>query len=236
MTSSRPNLRGSSCGAIPSISAIIERPLIPPPIRLSCRSHSSRDGGYDFAIHPDLRADGAPVIWLAHLNPGAVLVAPAPEPFRSAGPVGVLPPTFARRAADGEHWIINDGYGRLPALLIGGTSPDLPAAVVIPFDTDFATRTDAALRLWRLLAGRRHRRPPDRLTPQRRHRLGLSLRALDARLAGEPYRVIAAGLFSDAHIPAGRGWKTHDLRNRTIRVVRAGMELMQGGYLDLLRE
>ncbi len=205
-------MRGSSCGAIPSISAIIERPLIPPPIRLSCRSHSSRDGGYDFAIHPDLRADGAPVIWLAHLNPGAVLVAPAPEPFRSAGPVGVLPPTF------------------------GGTSPDLPAAVVIPFDTDFATRTDAALRLWRLLAGRRHRRPPDRLTPQRRHRLGLSLRALDARLAGEPYRVIAAGLFSDAHIPAGRGWKTHDLRDRTIRVVRAGMELMQGGYLDLLRE
>src|SRR5579883_3137533 len=192
MTSSRPNLRGSSCGAIPSISAIIERPLIPPPIGLSCRSHSSRDGGYDFAIHPDLRADGAPVIWLAHLNPGAVL--------------------------------------------IGGTSPDLPAAVVIPFDTDFATRTDAALRLWRLLAGRRHRRPPDRLTPQRRHRLGLSLRALDARLAGEPYRVIAAGLFSDAHIPAGRGWKTHDLRDRTIRVVRAGMELMQGGYLDLLRE
>ena len=150
--------------------------------------------------------------------------------------MGVLPPTFARRAADGEHWIINDGYGRLPALLIGGTNPDLPAAVVIPFDTDFATRTDAALRLWRLLAGRRHRRPPDRLTPQRRRRLGLALRALDARLAGEPYRVIAAGLFGDARLPAGPGWKTHDLRDRTIRLVRAGMELMQGGYLDLLRE
>jgi len=229
-------LRGSSCGAIRRISAIIERPLMRPPIRLSCRSHSSRNGGYDFAVHPDLRADSAPVIWLAHLNPGAVLVAPAPEPFRSAGPVGVLPPTFVRRAADGEHWIINDGYGRLPALLIGSTNPDLPSAVVIPFDTDFATRTDAALRLWRLLAGRQRRRPSDRLTPQRRRRLGLALRALDARLAGESYRVIAAGLFGDARVPAGPGWKTHDLRDRAIRLVRAGIELMQGGYLDLLRE
>jgi hypothetical protein len=171
-----------------------------------------------------------------HLDPGAVIVAPAPEPFRNAGLIGVLPPAFARHAADGEHWIIDDGSGPLPTLLIGGANPDLPAAVVIPLDMDFATRADAALRLWRLLAGRRHRRPQDRLTPQRRRRLGLALRALDARLAGEPYRVIAAGLFGDARLPAGPGWKTHDLRDRTIRLVHAGMELMQGGYLDLLRE
>jgi hypothetical protein len=206
------------------------------PIRLSCRTRWSRNGGYDFAIHPDLRAGSPPVVWLAHLDPSAVLVAPAPQPFRNAGPISLLTPAFARRAADGEHWILNDGSGRLPALLIRGANPDLPAAVVIPLDNDFATRTDAALRLWRLLAGRRHRPPPDRLTPQRRRRLGLALRALDARLSGESYRVIAAGLFGDARIPAGPGWKTHDLRDRTIRLVRAGMELMQGGYLDLLRE
>jgi len=141
-----------------------------------------------------------------------------------------------RHAVDGKHWILNDGYGRLPALLIGGTNPDLPAAVVIPLDTDFATRADAALRLWRLVTGRRRRRPPDRLTRQRRHRLVLMLRALDARLAGESYRVIAAGLFGDARMPVGPGWKTDDLRDRTIRLVRAGMELMQSRYLDLLRE
>jgi hypothetical protein len=148
----------------------------------------------------------------------------------------VLRPAFARRAVDGEHWIINDGHGRLPALLMRGANPDLPAAVVIPVDNDFATRADAALHLWRLVSGRPHRHPPDRLTRQRRRRLGLALRALDGRLAGESYRVIAAGLFSDARVPAGPGWKTHDLRDRTIRLVRAGVELMQGGYLDLLRE
>jgi len=32
-----------------------------------------------------------------------------------------------------------------------------------------------------------------------------------------------------------RGWKTHDLRNRTIRLVESGQALMRGGYFDLLR-
>jgi hypothetical protein len=163
-----------------------------------------RDGGCDFPINPALRADSAPVVWLVHLDPGAVLVAPAPEAFRNAARIGA--------------------------------NRDLPAAVVIPLDADFGIRADAAWRLWRLVTGRERGRPPNRLTRQRRHRLGLALRALDARLAGASYRVIAAGLFSDARVPAGPGWKTHDLRDRTIRLVRAGMELMQGGYLGLLRE
>jgi len=42
-------------------------------------------------------------------------------------------------------------------------------------------------------------------------------------------------LFGRARVPAGPAWKTHELRDRTIRLARAGMELMQGGYLDLLR-
>jgi hypothetical protein len=171
-----------------------------------------------------------------HLDRNAVLVAPVPEAFRNASRIGVLTPAFARRAADGEYWLVDDGHNRLPAVLIGDANGDLPAAVVIPLDGDFPTRADAALRLWRLIVGRPRVRPPDRLTHQRHHRLGLALRALDGRLAGESYRVIAAGLFGDARTPAGPGWKTHDLRDRTIRLVRAGVELMQGGYLDLLRE
>ena len=170
-----------------------------------------------------------------HLDRNAVLEAPAPEAFRNASRIGVLTPAFARRAADGEYWLVDDGHNRSPAVLIGSANPDLPAAVVIPLDADFATRADAALRLWRLITGRRRGRPPDRLTPQRRHRLVLALRALDGRLAGESYRVIAAGLFGEVLVPAGPGWKTHDLRDKTIRLVRAGMELMQSGYLDLLR-
>jgi len=120
-------------------------------------------------------------------------------------------------------------------VLIGGANAARSAAVVIPLDANFDTRADAALRLWRIATGRPCVRPPDRLTRHRRHRLALTLRALDARLANQSYRVIAKYLFGRARVPAGPAWKTHELRDRTIRLARAGMELMQGGYLDLLR-
>jgi hypothetical protein len=64
--------------------------------------------------------------------------------------------------------------------------------------------------------------------------LVLVLRALDARLAGEAYRTIAQGLFGAHRVPSGAYWKTHDLRDRTIRLVRTGAHLMRGGYLELL--
>jgi hypothetical protein len=54
-----------------------------------------------------------------------------------------------------------------------------------------------------------------------RERVGLTFRALDGRVAGESYRLIAAGLYGDARVPAGPGWKPQDLRDRTIRLVPA---------------
>jgi hypothetical protein len=155
------------------------------------------------------------------------------RPDRNVSGVKPVVPQYAQRLV---YWLVSDGHNRLPAVLVGDADPDLPAAVIIPLRADFALRADAALRLWRLVTGRTRGGPPDRLTRQRRRRLILTLCALDGRLAGESYRVIAAALFGDARIPAGRGWKTHDLRDRTIRLVRAGIALMQGGYLDLLRE
>ena len=60
------------------------------------------------------------------------------------------------------------------------------------------------------------------------------MRALDGRIEGNSYRVIAESLFGATRMPE-RGWKTHDLRNRTIRLVQTGTLLMRGGYLALLR-
>ena len=60
------------------------------------------------------------------------------------------------------------------------------------------------------------------------------LRALDGRNDGSTYRAIAEGLFGKKRIPE-RSWKTHDLRNRTIRLVQGGLALMRGGYRELLR-
>ena len=56
-----------------------------------------------------------------------------------------------------------------------------------------------------------------------------------ASIEGNSYRAIAEGLFGAKRIPE-RAWKTHDLRNRTIRLVQSGFALMRGGYRALLRQ
>jgi hypothetical protein len=196
--------------------------------------HSLGVGVCDFAVDPNLPPDRTALIWLPHLDTSVVLVAPSPESFTNASSLDVAP-VFERRGPDGDYLIVDDGDGRLPLVLIAGASVAAPAAVVMPLDADFAARVDAAFRLWRLATGQPQRPPPHRMTLQRRKRLGLTLRALDGHLGGESYRAIAQVLFGSKRVPAGTGWKTHDLRDRTIRLVRTGVRLMQGGYLDLLR-
>jgi hypothetical protein len=107
-------------------------------------------------------------------------------------------------------------------------------AVELPFDRDFEFRAHAARRLWRALNDRPAGPPLHVFSAQRRRRLTLALRALDARMDGSTYREIAEVLFGAGQIPE-RAWKTHDLRNRTIRLVQTGFALMRGGYRALLR-
>ena len=68
-----------------------------------------------------------------------------------------------------------------------------------------------------------------RQRPQSRTRSGGSV----GRLDGASYRAIAAALFGAHRLP-DRGWKTHDLRDRTIRLCKFGVHLMEGGYRQLL--
>jgi hypothetical protein len=163
------------------------------------------------------------------------LVSPAIESFSHALSVGAVTLAFERRAPDGDYWLVHDGHDRWPVVLIAGASAATPAAVLIPLDPDFAERTAAALRLWRIATGKPRLSAPDPLTRQRRQRLALALRVLDGRLAGESHRAMAQALFGSARIPTGPSWKAHDLRDRTRRLGSAGFALMQGGYIDLLR-
>jgi hypothetical protein len=107
-------------------------------------------------------------------------------------------------------------------------------AVELQLDRDFEFRAHAARRLWRSLNDRPPGPPLHVFSAQRRRRLALALRALDARMDGSTYREVAEGLFGAKQIPE-RAWKTHDLRNRTIRLVQTGFALMRGGYRALLR-
>jgi hypothetical protein len=108
-----------------------------------------------------------------------------------------------------------------------------PPAVLLPFDHLIDIRVTAAKRLWLALTGRKPGSDPAALSAPRRKRLAFALRALDGRLENATYRAIAAALFGRDRLPQ-RGWKAHDLRDRTIRLARLGFELMEGGYRDLL--
>jgi hypothetical protein len=105
--------------------------------------------------------------------------------------------------------------------------------VVLPLDPLFDLRAKSALRLWRALTGRDPSPNPATLPRARRDRLLLALRALDGRLDNASYREIAEVLFAVGRLTS-RAWQTHDVRDRTIRLVRYGFSLMEGDYLRLL--
>lgn len=174
----------------------------------------------------------------------------APEALPTVVPVGqALPPSLGTSVtldlnalSDGEIRQAPDGWHAL--LRMRGVEhrlwlkePPLTTStyvVELPLDDDFEMRAHAARRLWRALNGKPPGPPFHTLSSQRRQRLALALRALDARMGGNSYRVIAEVLFGTERIPE-HAWKTHDLRNRTIRLVQSGFALMRGGYRELLR-
>ncbi|WP_092263053.1 DUF2285 domain-containing protein [Bradyrhizobium sp. Rc3b] len=144
-----------------------------------------------------------------------------------------LPGSELRRAPDGWHAIVP----------LGGTKHclwlrELPAsgyAVVLdlPLDADFELRLGAARRFWLALEHRALGVPPLALPALKQRRLILALRAVDGWREGNSYRQIARGLFG-SHRIADRGWKTDDLRSRTIRLVKLGRRLMRLGWRAVL--
>lgn len=146
------------------------------------------------------------------------------------------PPTKFQR-----HWIVeqdgaeqqivcNEAHFRVHAL---GDLDARAVCAVLPLDALFDVRLTAARRLWLAANDRKPGIDPAALSKTRRDRLAKALRALDGRLDGASYRDIAAVLFGAHRLPT-RGWKTHDLRDQTIRLCNLGFDLMEGGYRQLL--
>ena len=175
------------------------------------------------------------IFWAPEALPTIIPIVRNPN---SAGPnvldLADLSAGELRRASDGWHTVVRLRGAEHRLWLRETPATGVSYAAELPFDDDFDVRAYAAHRLWRALHGLPVGPPLHHLSPQRRQRLLLALRALDARIDGATYRMIAEGLFGAKSIPE-RAWKTHDLRNRTIRLVKTGLELMHGGYRGLLR-
>jgi hypothetical protein len=146
---------------------------------------------------------------------------------------------LARHAEPGRASPAGRGLGGGPGrfavhlLLLRGARADEPLAAVTPFDIDAPARLAMAARAWRILRGAPEHLD-DQLTAQRRRRLSLSLRALDARASGASHREIAAALFGDRRL-TDMPWKSSALRDTTLRLARDGEALVAGGYRRLLR-
>lgn len=193
-------------------------------------------GGCDFLADPDLNADDTPVFWLPQLHAATVVLVANPtatadtlkfEPDRWRGK------RIERRAGDGLFLILIDGASEYRLWLPDPPAAGEPVAALIPLDgtADIRAAAAARFRSYALAAEIEH---SPRAPPVRRTRQIDSLRALDAHLEGANYRSIAETLFGRPRL-ANEPWKTCSLRDTTIRLVRTGVKLMRGGYIEFLR-
>jgi hypothetical protein len=187
-------------------------------------------GGYDFASTTETTSPDA-VLWAPHTLPSVIALTGLPTELASSDLRPPPLPLDASIETDGAEHLIEHRGARF-RVHIDDIGTD-PPAVLLPLDQFFEIRMTAAIRLWRGLVGRSPGPNPADLSRARRDRLILALRALDGRLEDASYREIASVLFSAGDLPE-RGWKSHDLRDRTIRLARFGFALMQGGYRRLL--
>lgn len=183
-------------------------------------------------------ADRASLFWTPALQPDAFQLRTSGDPpgdFVMPIVLPGLPGLAARSAIDGDWhglWRVSGGEHRF---WLTNPPPNGPTrfVVILPLDALFELRAKAALRFWLALAGRP---PGDRrhdLPQQTRDRHILILRALDAKLAGASYRVIAEALLGFR----GRSksdWEVSPLKNKVRRLVDDGLFYVRGGYRQLL--
>jgi hypothetical protein len=130
-------------------------------------------------------------------------------------------------------WRLRVGDERFPIIVASAYGPETPLDAHILLDHMADDRLEAVARFWSAL--RRNTAAIDpRLTKQRKRRLRDVLRAVDAREDKASYRVIAEALFPQHRIDAA-SWAGNALRETTIRLVRDGLKLVDGGYRALLR-
>lgn len=189
-------------------------------------------GGCDFPVHPAHNAKAVPVFWAPEADLATVILATSPltgAALSSAPPIAEL--GRAHVDAAGRCLVLGDGSGAIHLTLIGRPRSGRSLAVVVPLDADLPARMAAAAGLWRRLSAGA---APRGLTAMKRRRLTQMLRAVDGRRCGAAHRQIAAALFGATRV-AGEPWKTSSLRDATLRLVRDGLGMVDGGYRDLLR-
>ena len=131
------------------------------------------------------------------------------------------------------HIILGKGLKSIHLLIQDAHLTECSLSIFLPLDRGARVQHRAVGRLLDFLEGKEIG-ADSRLTPQKRIRLKSMLRAVDGHSGGATYREIAESLFGARRV-ASEPWKTSSLRDTTIRLVRDGLAMVAGGYMDLLR-
>jgi len=209
----------------------------PDPSMLPSPTPSRSSSDFAFPADPAKAADEQPIFWAPEALPSVVPLTRAHGEHASDClriDLDRLRDADVRQSRDGWYVILRLRGIEHRIWLPDRPHPGLHYAALLPLDQGFDIRAHAASRLWRALSGRAAGPEFRKLPRQSRQRIVSALRAFDARQDVATYRMIAEVLFGIERV-AHRAWKTHDLRNRTIRLTRAGFKFTHGGYLDLLR-
>jgi hypothetical protein len=189
-------------------------------------------GGFDFAGDPSRTAREQTVFWSPKVDTHVLILTPIPALLDASSP-SEIDITFMRENSIGHHAVHVTEALTSHLILLPGTQPDAPLAVLIPLDDSSPDRIEALTRLWQSLQ-RRTAIPDTRITAQRRRRLRLMIQAIDGRNNGASYRQIANVIYGETRV-ADHPWKTSALRDSTIGLVKDGLALVAGGYRQLLR-
>ena len=184
-------------------------------------------GGY---FYPTTSHPNEP-LWTAESLPSVIALTRLPPELGNPKFKLKAPSLELVLAAEGDDYVI-ERLGARMRVHLDSRGAD-PPAVLLPLDRLFDVRVAAVLRLWRALHGRNPGPNPAALSEARVNRLVFALRALDGRLDGATHREIAMSLFGANAVPK-RDWISHELRDRTARLVRLGVAMMNGGYRRLL--
>jgi Uncharacterized conserved protein (DUF2285)/Family of unknown function (DUF6499) len=175
------------------------------------------------------RGKNSKVSWAASAYPGSMFVV-------NAIPETIIGKPFALPFANGAGtYVVGDVSVTLIRKELGNSTStsQVSYAILVPLDELIDVRLRAVKHLADHLSGKQAKPFPPPMSEPQRNRLIDGLRALDRHAAGASYREIATELFGEAAV-AKRSWKQHDLRDRTIRLVRDAVRMMRGGYRQLL--
>lgn len=194
-----------------------------------------------FPFDPAAGVEVNPALWLPEAHPGTLRIVPVRGPSRtiSFSALTALGSSRQHRSENGETQVILSGPDGWLRMVLPEHFEHMNLACLVPPDRHWALRSCALARLHGVLTGMRPPRLRQLDLPGRyqRHRLDLLLRLVDARLAAPDVttRELAERIVFPARQP-GRAidWKNSSERRQVHRLLRAGEDLVAGGYRRLL--